>query len=255
MSIIINADDFAASESINNAILMLHKQGIVSSTTIIANGKSFEHAIEISKDNKNLSFGVHLCLDGSFNIGKNYNTILDKNTNQFYNLNTILQKLKRFSVDESEIYREYCLQIEKVLDHKIHVSHLDHHHHLHLYLPALNSMIKAAKKYKICYIRPQKMFLHKHKNYFNYLYRNTHQLYLKRRLNTIDGLFTPGIIDNSHFEEHYKRLTELLKIKNRVIEIMLHPGDKNDPETMFFSSKIVLNLLANQNLISYHDLR
>lgn len=255
MSIIINADDFGASESINNTVLMLHKLGIVSSTTIIANSKSFEHAIEISKDNKNLSIGVHLCLDGHFNIGKNYKTIIDDDTNQFYNLSTILKNLKRFSVDESEIYREYCLQIEKVLDHKILVSHLDHHHHLHLYLPILNSMIKAAKKYKIDYIRPQIMLLHKHKNSFNYIYRNLHQLYLKTRLNTIDGLFTPDITENSHFEDHYNRMSELLKKKNRIIEIMLHPSDRNDPETLFYSSKKVMDLLANQNVISYHDLK
>jgi predicted glycoside hydrolase/deacetylase ChbG (UPF0249 family) len=252
MKIVINADDFAASENINNTILMLHRRGIVTSATIIAAGKNFNHAVEISRNFPKLDIGVHLCLDSHFNIGKNYDTILDKNTNQFYDIDKILKKLKMFSINRSEIYKEYCLQIEKVLDNGIQVSHLDHHHHLHLFLPVL---IKAAKKYKISYIRPPKMLLYKHNSCFNYVYRNAIQSYLKYKLNTIDGLFDPAITGKSNYEDHYERLSELLRRKDKTIEIILHPIDKNDPETMFYSSKKVLDLLTNQKLISYHDLR
>jgi predicted glycoside hydrolase/deacetylase ChbG (UPF0249 family) len=255
MSIIINADDFGLSEQGDNTIIMLHELGVVSSTTLMANGEDFSRAVDLSKEYKRLGIGVHLCLDGPFNIGKEFCSILDRNTNQFYNLDKILKKLKTFSVDKSDIYKEYCLQIEKVLDHNIHISHLDHHHNLHKYLPALNSMIKAAKKYKIHYIRPQKMLLHKDRNFLKYVYRDIHHLYLKNRLNTVDTYFNPEITDNLHYELHFTRLTEVLKFKNRIIEIMLHPIDINVPETTFYSSKLVLNLLSNQTIINYNDLK
>lgn len=254
MSIIINADDFALSENINNTIVMLHKQGIVTSTTIIATGNNFKEAVEISRDNPKLGIGVHLCLDGNFNVGNGYDSILVRNTNHFYDSDKIIKKLKIFSVDKSEIYKEYCLQIEKVLDHGISISHLDHHHHLHIYLPVLNCMINAARKYKIPYIRSQRLFLHEYKSRLNYLYRCTHQIYLKSRIHAADGYFKPSIIDNLHFEDNFNRLSELLKIKNKIIEIMLHPLDKDDPETLFYSSKKVCDLLFNQNLINYHDI-
>ncbi|MHA2100264.1 MAG: ChbG/HpnK family deacetylase [Candidatus Kariarchaeaceae archaeon] len=255
MTLIINADDLGFSERGDNTIIMLHKLGVVSSTTILANGNNFSRAVNIARDNPRLGIGVHLTLDGPYNIGKGYSTIMDRNTNQFFNNLQIIKKLKRFSVDTSEIYKEYCLQIEKVLDHQIQISHIDHHHHHHLYLPVLNSMIKAAKKFNIHYIRPQKLFLHKHKDWFNYIYRNAHQLYLKNRLNTIDGMFVPAIFENSYYEDYNKRFLELLKIKNRIIEIMLHPVDMNIPETIFYSSKPVLELLSNQIIINYNDLK
>ena len=118
----------------------------------------------------------------------------------------------------------------------------------------MNTMIKSAKKYKIKYIRSQRVIPHKHKSYFNYLYRNLHQLYLERRINTVDGYFEPSIINNSQYEYHYKRLSKLLRINNKIIEIMLHPRYKDDPETLFYSSKSVLELLSSQNLINYHNL-
>ena len=255
MPLILNADDYGLSESSDNVIVTLHKLGIVSSVTIIANGLNFNQAVNTLKENPGLDAGVHLCLDGPYNIGSIYSTITDVRTNQFYDLYTIIYKLKNFLVDESEIYKEYCLQIEKVMDHHIPVSHLDHHHHLHVYLPALNGMIKAAKRYKIRYIRPQKMVFYSTRNYFKRIYRNIHHLHLKSRFQTIDGFYSPSIIDDSHFEFHFKRLSDLLKINNKIIEIMLHPVDKNDPETSFFSSPEVLTLLKEVKIISYRDLK
>jgi len=255
MQIVINADDFGTSESGNLTTLNLFKQGIVSSSTIIANSKYFNMAVDISRDNQQLGIGVHLCIDGPNNIGNNYKSIIDKSTRQFYDQTHITHKLKRMSANESEMYKEYCLQIEKVLDHGIHISHIDHHHHLHLYFPALRAMIKAAKKYKIRYIRSQKIILPINKNYLNILYRNIHQLYLKSRHKTIDGFFEPQIDDNTNYDVSFARLSKLFKIKNKTIEIVLHPLKENDPETRFFTSDPTKQLLKNISIINYNDLK
>lgn len=254
MRLIINADDFGKSEDINNTILWLHKNGIVSSTTIMANSECFNMAVDISRDNPKLGIGVHLCLDGPYNIGRNYNTILNTNTYQFYDNNQIVKKIKTFSIDEFELYKEYCLQIEKVLDFGIKVSHLDHHHHLHLYPSILRMMIKAAKRYKISYIRSQRIITNKHINWLNHFYRNMHQLYLKRHLNTIDGYFESGFNYDSDEDNQYKRLLKLMRSNRDVIEIVLHPLNKNDPETIFYTSNRVVNFLKSQVIINYNGL-
>lgn len=253
MKLIINADDFGASEGINNNILKLHKLGVVSSTTIIANGSSFKSAVDIAKDNPNLGIGIHLCLDGPFNIGKDYKTILDKSTNQFYNSTQIIKKLREFRVEESEIYKEYSLQIEKVLDHKIKISHLDTHHHLHVLPLALESIIKAAKKYKIRHIRSEKIYFRNNQSNMNYLLRYAHQIYLKIRIKAVDGIFEPGITKLSNYDDCYLRLSKLVMLNDKTIEIVLHLNDSN-PEISFFTSERVLSLLSNQDIINYHDL-
>jgi chitin disaccharide deacetylase len=255
MSVIINADDFAASESGNLTTLKLFEAGVVSSTTIIANGNYFNMAVDILKDNPQLGAGVHLCLDGPNNIGNQYNSIIDQSTKQFYNNHQIAQKLKKWAVNESEMYQEYCLQIEKVLDHKIQISHLDHHHHLHLYLPALRAMIKVAKRFKISYIRSQKIVMPTNKNYLNNLYRNFHQLYVKSRYKTIDGFFEPHMNTESDSDKLFLRLSELLKIKDKVIEVVLHPHSEDDPETRFFTNKKTSQLLSGVKIINFNDFR
>lgn len=254
MSFIINADDFGASRTINDAILALHNKGVVSSATIIAGSSEFSQAVEIAKNNPGLDIGVHLCLDGPFNIGKNYSTIIDSETGQFYNLNTISGKLKFFSVSGSEIFKEYCLQIEKVMDHNLKISHLDHHHHLNIYFPALECMIRAAGKYKIKYIRPQKMFFN-NKNYLKNIYRYVHHLYIRSRIKTIDGFYSPSVTDISKYENYFKNLSDLLKTENKIIEIMLHPDYKYDTEANFFSAPEVINLINNFKIIRYCDLQ
>ena len=255
MNLIINADDFGISERANSTTLYLHKLGIVTSTTIISASEYFDQAVLISKDNQALGIGVHLCLDGPFKIGKGYLTLTDKITGDFYNNYQIIRKLKLFSIDESEIFREYCYQVEKVLDHSIRISHLDSHHHLHMYLPSLRSMIKVAKKYKIPYIRTQKVLLRENQSVINYLYRNIHQILLKSRVKAADGLFEPSINDISSFEKEYIRFSKLMTLKNGIIEIMLHPRGINDPETSFITSERMRSLLKNHNLINYNDIK
>lgn len=255
MNIIINADDFGNSETGNLATLKLFKCGIVSSASIIANSKFFDMAVDISKDNPRLGIGVHLCLDGPHNIGNNYKSILNNTTHQFYDKNQITHKLKWLLTYESEIYKEYCLQIEKVLDERINISHIDHHHHLHLYIPALKAMIRVAKKFKIGYIRSQRIVLHTNNNYANRIYRDIHQLFLKNRHNTIDGFFEPHIEDGSNIDICFNRLSDLLKMEGRTIEIILHPHEENDPETSFFTSNRTGQLLANATILNYSDLR
>jgi chitin disaccharide deacetylase len=254
MSLVINADDFGLSESVNNTILMLFKKGIVKSASIIAAGEKFEHAIEISKKNPLLDIGVHLCLSGPFNIGKDYHTILDPRTNLFFEKSEIIKKLKRLSVAKSEIFEEYSLQIEKVMDNNIRITHLDSHHHLHLYPPSLMSIVKCAKKFKIPYIRTQKILFRENTSLVNYAYKSLHQLYLRSQNRTVDGLYQPCIRNCNNYKKEYIRINRLFAIKNSDIEVILHPRDSSDPETSFFSSSTILDLLKSQRLMSYNDL-
>src|SRR5690554_5744864 len=62
-NIIINADDLGLSKSVNEEIEDFIKKGLITSTTMMANGEALEDAIRIAKHYNGISFGVHLCLD------------------------------------------------------------------------------------------------------------------------------------------------------------------------------------------------
>jgi predicted glycoside hydrolase/deacetylase ChbG (UPF0249 family) len=218
-NLIINADDFGASSKINNATISLHKIGVISSTSIIAHGPAFDEGVMLLKEYSKLGVGVHLCLHGSFYVGLKFFSLLDMNTHHFYSISNLVGKLRKFSLDSSEIYTEYCLQIEKTLDHGIHVSHLDHHHNLHSYPQVLCCMIKAAKKYKIKAIRSLQTNVGN--SILKKSYRNIHQLYLKSRIITTAGII---MIPNTDYEILHKSLSDLFRKRGEKHEIMSTSG-------------------------------
>ena len=58
--IIVHADDFGSSIHFNNAILKAYKEGFLSSTAIITNGKAFDEALkQIRTSCPDIGLGVH----------------------------------------------------------------------------------------------------------------------------------------------------------------------------------------------------
>lgn len=255
MNLIINADDFGRTEAINATILDLHKAGIVSSTTIMAKGMFFEQAVQLAREYPQLGVGVHLCLDGPFNVGPGPSSVIEASTGRFYEKDEITQRIKAFRVNQADVYREYCLQIEKVMDHRVKISHLDHHHHLHLYFPVLAAVIRAAKKYRIPHIRSQIMLFPEERGFLNRFYRLSHQQILRIFSHTTAGYFEPCIFSESDFNRAYVRLERMVRTKSGCAEIMLHPMSSVDPETLFFRSEKVKVLLKEVALLNYHNLQ
>ena len=62
LRLIVNADDFGISEAVNRGIVEAHDRGIVTSTSIMATGSAFEHALELARLRPSLGVGVHLVL-------------------------------------------------------------------------------------------------------------------------------------------------------------------------------------------------
>lgn len=62
MKLIINADDFGFSKSINAGIIGAYKEGLISSTTIMINMPCASDAISKWKENSSLGIGLHVNL-------------------------------------------------------------------------------------------------------------------------------------------------------------------------------------------------
>lgn len=57
--LIVNSDDFGASTGINRGIIDSHQRGIVTSTSFMTTGRATDEAIGLSRENPNLSIGLH----------------------------------------------------------------------------------------------------------------------------------------------------------------------------------------------------
>jgi hopanoid biosynthesis associated protein HpnK len=60
--LIVNADDFGASEGVNEAVMRLADDGIVTSTSLMVSGAAALDAVQIVRDRPYLAVGLHLAL-------------------------------------------------------------------------------------------------------------------------------------------------------------------------------------------------
>lgn len=60
--LIVNADDFGRSRSINEAVIRAHREGILTTASLMVNEPSCGEAVELAKANPRLGVGLHLTL-------------------------------------------------------------------------------------------------------------------------------------------------------------------------------------------------
>jgi hopanoid biosynthesis associated protein HpnK len=60
--LIVNADDFGRSASINQAVSRAHREGILTCASLMVNEPAFEEAVALARENPQLGVGLHLTL-------------------------------------------------------------------------------------------------------------------------------------------------------------------------------------------------
>src|SRR6266853_363578 len=60
--LIVNADDFGRSHSINQAVVRAHREGILTSASLMVNGEAADEAVELARQNTQLGVGLHVSL-------------------------------------------------------------------------------------------------------------------------------------------------------------------------------------------------
>jgi chitin disaccharide deacetylase len=154
-NLIVNADDLGWTEGVNRGIVEAHRKGLVTSTSLLANGRAFAAAQGISRSNPELGIGVHLNLsDGPPSAPANeVKGLLGKSGELEDAADSLLLKIAGRSLRVEEVEREWDAQVQQVRDAGIQPSHLDGHKHVHM-LPGLFEVaLRVAKKHKIRAIR------------------------------------------------------------------------------------------------------
>jgi hopanoid biosynthesis associated protein HpnK len=60
--LIVNADDFGLSPSVNAAVIRAHREGILTTASLMVNEPGFDEAVKLAKENPRLGVGLHLTL-------------------------------------------------------------------------------------------------------------------------------------------------------------------------------------------------
>lgn len=60
--LIVNADDFGKSASVNQAVIRAHREGILTTASLMVNENGFQEAVVLARENPRLGVGLHLTL-------------------------------------------------------------------------------------------------------------------------------------------------------------------------------------------------
>jgi predicted glycoside hydrolase/deacetylase ChbG (UPF0249 family) len=154
-NLIVNADDLGWTEGVNRGIVEAHRKGLVTSTSLLANGCAFESAVTAARKNPELGIGVHLNLsDGVPKTPADKVRGLLNGDGRFEGgPENLLLRIASRSLPLDEVEREWSAQIQTIVDAGIEPTHLDGHKHVQM-LPGLFEIaLKLAKKHKIRAIR------------------------------------------------------------------------------------------------------
>jgi len=152
--LIINADDFGFTAGVNRAIVEAHSRGIVTSSTLMANGTAFAEAVELAKSVPRLSVGCHVVLiDGEPVLPAHQLPSLTRAGRFRDGLKTFAARALAGSIDSDEIFAEASAQIRRIHSAGIRVAHFDTHKHTHLFPRILRPVLRAAKGCGVATVR------------------------------------------------------------------------------------------------------
>jgi len=144
--LIINGDDFGSSREVNEAVILAHRRGILTSASLMVSGPAFEHAVALAKENPNLAVGLHVtCADGfpvlppskiPHLVGSNGNFPSDP----------ACAGLRYFFCRSArkELFNEIAAQFEKFSRSGLTFSHVDGHCHMHVHPVILDAIIEIS---------------------------------------------------------------------------------------------------------------
>lgn len=149
--LIVNADDFGLTAGVNRAIVEAHRDGVVSSTTLMAAGPAFEDAARDARALPDLSVGCHVVLTDGAPISppEAVDTLVAIRSAEperfFPKLSGFAARATMGGFDREQLLAEVIAQIRKIQATGVEVTHLDSHKHAHIFPEILNAMLRAAR--------------------------------------------------------------------------------------------------------------
>ena len=153
--LIVHADDFGVSQRVNDGIIEAHRRGILTSTSVIASGEAFDHAIRLAHANPTLDVGVHLTLveESPVLTSDEIPTLLNEHGRFHADAGAFMKRYLSDPISLDDVRRELDAQIERVVSQGVRISHFDGHQHLHMARGVRRIVGELAEKYDVPAIR------------------------------------------------------------------------------------------------------
>jgi len=158
--LIVNADDFGLSRGITDGILLAHKEGIVTSTSLMVNQPATAYAVSQIATVPNLGCGIHLNLcEGAPVLPAHMVPSLVGIDGNFHSPPEMSRRLATYQVSGKEVEAEFRAQIRRMKSYGLTPTHADSHHRMHTFPAAVGPFHRAIRKEDIVRARsPRKRY-------------------------------------------------------------------------------------------------
>lgn len=235
--VILNADDFGLSTSINQAVVKAHREGVLTSASLMVNGDAFDEAVLLARANPNLGIGLHLTLVmGRATLSREQLPDLVDSDGHFSS-NPVAAGVNAFFNRriQPQLEAEISAQIAKFNSTGLTMDHLNGHLNFHLHPGIFDILMKNQSQWQIPAIRAtnDRFWINAKLAQGRWFYRSSHTLIFKllsqraysrlRRHNIRHTKTVFGLLQNDHLNEDY--LLKLLPVLPRgPVEVYSHPN-------------------------------
>ncbi len=206
MKLIINAEDFGLSQSINKGICEGLKQGFITSASLFVNAQHTDEAVKMIKQNNFKNVGIHLNLTYGKPVCKQEEVPhLVESDGSFHYMCSM-----PFYATYEDVKKELKAQIEKFYSFGITPTHLDYHHYFYSSQEVMQAYLELAKEFSL----PVRSMTEK-----------TKQMALDMGIKTTD-MFLSDFHESysGPTEQKLEQITQFLKTKKGTCELMTLPG-------------------------------
>jgi predicted glycoside hydrolase/deacetylase ChbG (UPF0249 family) len=150
VSLIVNGDDFGASPDVNEAVVRCHRDGVLTSASVLANHPAAEDALTQAHAYPSLGIGVHLNLTDGMPLSPpdTVRSLMDRE-GRFRAFPAQLLRIVNGQARIAEVEREFRTQIEYLREHGVSPTHVDGHFHVHAYPRLFGLVLRLMNEYGI----------------------------------------------------------------------------------------------------------
>lgn len=228
--LIINADDFGLSESVNEAIIDVFRAGNLSSATLMVNMPGTQHAVGLAQSHPKLGIGLHFCITEGKSLTQPASLLNADGT--FISRSELVKRILKRKVDTSEVRQEFEAQLDRQEAFGLNFTHSDSHQHT-MMLPWVFKAVKPVlddRKLPMRIVRPpQEAFGGKFKKPVKMAKQALHQSFanhIRKRFEGTTNDYLVSIHDldglEGKNESIYEELLRPFKGES-VVELMVHP--------------------------------
>jgi chitin disaccharide deacetylase len=268
--LIVNADDFGRSRSINEAVIRAHREGILTSASLMMNEPACDEAVALARENPGLGVGLHLTLlIGHSALPHSEIPALVNDECEFSNAPeaTGFRYFAHRSLRD-QLRREIHAQFAKFRETGLTLDHVNGHLHMHMHPVVFQILMEDAHQLGIRFMRLTRdpFWMNTRLARGRWRYRITHALVYsflsigaRRKMQALGIRYAPnifGLLQDSRVDEAF-----ILKLLPRLpggdSELYSHPSmDKFKHEFDALISPQVKERLRQLGiqLIRYQDL-